>query len=291
VAERVTDSNTPGLEPSAKQIAGGVCVKDETLKDHAAPVATPDPSTGPSISLRPVGLVVLVVVAVSAVGGLLGAFVGRGGTGRSTRTTVAARPARSSPGDLAAFMGLVRLDGRPAPTFALINQHGRSVSLGELRGKVVVLTFLDDRCGAQCPVLAEELLGAYADLGRAAARVVFLAVNVDLTHVSPTDLLAYSASYGLSSIASWTFLTGDSARLGIVWKAYGISVGPGPAGTTSSTGALFFITPTGDEAFEATPYANQLANGRATQPVASIRRWSAGIAEYAKALMSAGPQR
>ena len=44
----------------------------------------------------------------------------------------------------------------PAPAFSLTDQHGRTVTAASLRGKVVLLTFLDDACSVDCPLIAQE---------------------------------------------------------------------------------------------------------------------------------------
>jgi hypothetical protein len=44
----------------------------------------------------------------------------------------------------------------PAKEFQLTDQHGRTVSLASLRGKVVLLTFLDPVCTTDCPLIAQE---------------------------------------------------------------------------------------------------------------------------------------
>ena len=43
----------------------------------------------------------------------------------------------------------------PAPGFSLTDQHGQTVTLASLRGKVVLLTFLDDTCTVDCPLIAQ----------------------------------------------------------------------------------------------------------------------------------------
>ena len=43
-----------------------------------------------------------------------------------------------------------------APAFTLTDQHGRTVTLASLRGKVVLLTFLDPVCTGDCPLEAQE---------------------------------------------------------------------------------------------------------------------------------------
>ncbi|HEX7525396.1 MAG TPA: hypothetical protein VF327_03765, partial [Gaiellaceae bacterium] len=49
---------------------------------------------------------------------------------------------------------------RPAPQFALRDQRGRVVSLSALRGRTVVLTFLDSLCRQACPVEGKLLAAA-----------------------------------------------------------------------------------------------------------------------------------
>ncbi|HTZ24545.1 MAG TPA: redoxin domain-containing protein, partial [Streptosporangiaceae bacterium] len=48
----------------------------------------------------------------------------------------------------------------PAPGFTLTSQDGHQVSLSSLRGKVVLLTFLDPVCTTDCPIIAQELRAA-----------------------------------------------------------------------------------------------------------------------------------
>ena len=61
----------------------------------------------------------------------------------------------------------------PAPVFALTDQDGKQVSLTSLRGKVVLLTFLDPVCVTDCPLIGQEfraaavLLRSHAEPGRA----------------------------------------------------------------------------------------------------------------------------
>jgi cytochrome oxidase Cu insertion factor (SCO1/SenC/PrrC family) len=223
---------------------------------------------------------------------LLGAFVPDGGGPSAAKASTTTQPvAAKALTGATAFMGISALGEKPAPVFRLADQEGVDVSLAKFRGKAVVLAFLDDLCGPLCPVLAEELRGAYADLGTSARRVAFVGVNVDLRERAPADLLSYSSTYGLLSIRPWFFLTGSHAQLSAVWRAYGVSVEPGPEGTMAYTSALYFITPGGDEAYEATPYANAAANGSGTLPASDIKAWAAGIAGFAEALLSPRPGR
>ncbi|HLK01500.1 MAG TPA: redoxin domain-containing protein [Streptosporangiaceae bacterium] len=53
----------------------------------------------------------------------------------------------------------------PAPDFTLTDQGGRTVSLASLRGKVVLLTFLDTVCTTDCPIIGAEFKQAGQLLG------------------------------------------------------------------------------------------------------------------------------
>ena len=60
-----------------------------------------------------------------------------------------------------------------APGFSLTSQYGEPVTLSSLRGKVLLLTFLDPVCTSDCPLIAQEfrlagqLLGSQRSAGRA----------------------------------------------------------------------------------------------------------------------------
>ena len=57
-----------------------------------------------------------------------------------------------------------------APGFSLSDQDGRPVSLASLRGKVVLLTFLDPVCTSDCPLIAQEFRAADQMLGSQVAQ-------------------------------------------------------------------------------------------------------------------------
>ena len=76
-----------------------------------------------------------------------------------------------------------------APAFQLTNQHGHPVSLASLRGKVVLLTFLDPVCTSDCPLIAQEFRQADQLLGGHARQVELVAVVTNPVYNQP----AYTA--------------------------------------------------------------------------------------------------
>ncbi|MEA2385586.1 MAG: hypothetical protein QOH72_5557, partial [Solirubrobacteraceae bacterium] len=85
------------------------------------------------------------------------------------------------PGGSVAFAGSLRPD-IPPQDFRLRDQDGRTVSLRQFRGRVVVLTFMYTTCRDTCPLTATQIRGALDDLGR---DVPALAVSVDPVNDTP----------------------------------------------------------------------------------------------------------
>jgi cytochrome oxidase Cu insertion factor (SCO1/SenC/PrrC family) len=185
------------------------------------------------------------------------------------------------------LMGLAPVPARPAPEFTLTDQDGRTVLLADLRGKVVVLDFIDPHCTDICPLVSQEFVDAYHDLGRSASDVIFAAVNVNQDYNRVPDVLAYSRAHQLAAIPGWHFLTGPVAALRAVWRAYGVEVqAPSPDADIVHTSAVYFIGPGGTERYLAEPMADHISSGAAYLPAGQLAAWGRGIALVARTLSS-----
>ncbi len=118
----------------------------------------------------------------------------------------------------------------PAPAFSLVDQNGKVVSLASLRGKTVALTFLDDVCTTDCPVIAQEFRIADGYLGGASRRVEMVAINANPRFITPDYLTAFDNQEGLENLSNWKYLTGSLQQLRHVWASYGEAVVSLPAG-------------------------------------------------------------
>jgi protein SCO1/2 len=110
----------------------------------------------------------------------------------------------------------------PAPEFDLTTQDGQRLSLKELRGKVVVLTFIYTSCADTCPLLTAKLAGLQAALeADFGPKVFFLSITVDPERDTPAVLQRYAQTHG-ANLAGWAFLTGTPAEIQQVARRYGI---------------------------------------------------------------------
>jgi len=183
------------------------------------------------------------------------------------------------------LMGLSPVPARQAPGFTLTDQDGRTLSLSSLRGKVVVLEFMDPHCTDICPIVSQEYVDAYRDLGPLAGKVVFAAVNVNQYHAAVSDMMAYSREQRLITIPDWHFFTGPVTDLRRVWNGYEIAVqAPSPNADIVHTSVVYFIGPDGQERFVAAPMADHTSSGASYLPAGQITAWGQGIAQVAKAL-------
>lgn len=185
----------------------------------------------------------------------------------------------------ASLMQLTPLPVKAAPDFTLTDQDGRTLSLSSLRGKVVVLEFMDPHCTDICPIVSQEFVDAYHDLGREAGKVVFAAVNVNQYYAKVSDTMAFSREQRLITIPSWHFFTGTVPQLRAVWRGYDVTVeAPSPNADIVHTSAVYFIDPSGHERFLASPQDDHTSSGAAYLPPAQLTEWGQGIAQMARLL-------
>jgi protein SCO1/2 len=108
-----------------------------------------------------------------------------------------------------------------APDFALTTQSGERLSLANLRGKVLAVTFIYATCKDTCPVLTAKMATLQQRLGADfGPRVRFVSVTVEPEVDTPAVLEAYAERFGANP-AGWSFLTGTSAEIGDVVRRYG----------------------------------------------------------------------
>jgi cytochrome oxidase Cu insertion factor (SCO1/SenC/PrrC family) len=110
---------------------------------------------------------------------------------------------------------------KPAPAFSLRDEDGRAFSLASLRGKPVVVTFIDPLCRDYCPTEARRLSDASAALPPG-QRPTIVAVSVNpygnARHVLRQDRMKWRLA------SNWRWGVADEPTLADVWKAYHVDV-------------------------------------------------------------------
>lgn len=157
---------------------------------------------------------------------------------------------RSHPADAAARLDLPKLHGqatwpagrRRAPAFSLRDQEGRLVSLTALRGRPVVVAFMDPLCREECPIEGRGLALAERQVAPA-QRPTLLIVSVNPL-ARGRDARAATRTWGITG--DWHWLLGTHAQLAPVWRAYGITVLPTRKDIVHST-AVYLVDRRGFE--------------------------------------------
>ena len=156
-------------------------------------------------------LLVLAGVALIAVGGTVGGLLA---TRRSDSTNTVFAP--SGP-----YRGSIPPAGIRAPDFTLQSYRGPTVRMRDLRGKVVLVTFLDTACRDKCPIITAEI-GAAIPLLTSAERqnVDALAITVLPQVDTPTRVRKFLRQRHALGALDW--LIGPVTELPKVWKDYAV---------------------------------------------------------------------
>ena len=212
------------------------------------PASTADEATASGSPERdrliPLGLKWILWCAALVIG--VGAGVGIALLRHSPSTTDSALASTPSPPVASWPAG-----ARPAPDFRLTDQKGTAFSLAGLRGRPVIVTFLDPLCRNFCPLEARTLSNAVRRLAPA-ARPAIVSVSVDPWADSRGNFREDAVHWNLSQ--GWRWGDGSSAELARVWREYEIGVQVTKktiAGVTvreiSHTEAAYLVGPDGSE--------------------------------------------
>ncbi len=82
-----------------------------------------------------------------------------------------------------------------APEFELINQYGQPIKLSDMKGKVVILTFMFAHCQTMCPLILKAVQEASADISATDIAVVF--ITLDPWRDTPSALPQMAKSWKL----------------------------------------------------------------------------------------------
>jgi len=125
----------------------------------------------------------------------------------------------------------------PAPAFRLTDQDNRKVSLGDLRGKVVLVSFIYTNCAAACPLTTAKLASIHDALRGKDLHIV--SITIDPAHDTPAVLKKYGQQFKGVDLRSWSFLTGPEAEINDLLMDYKVS--PQWHGKRGATGEVVSV--------------------------------------------------
>jgi len=143
--------------------------------------------------------------------------------------------------------------GSPAaslPDVQVVDDHGNPVSLGSLKGKVVLLDFIHVGCPGVCSNLVNKF-GQVADsLGpELGSKVILLSVTNDPIHDNPAELLNLARS-SQADMKGWLFVTGKPEEVDRVIKAFGLNNDRLPDGSPNHITQVFLLGTDGRQQHE-----------------------------------------
>jgi cytochrome oxidase Cu insertion factor (SCO1/SenC/PrrC family) len=219
-----------GLTPQPAADTAAVAVAVDAGPDPARGRRLPGWVAGPALAFA--GAPLRVIAGIAALGVIIvGAAPMAFAAVNKTADPITAEALSGTNGEL----------DTPAPNFTLTSQDGRQVSLASLRGKVVLLSFLDPVCTTDCPVIASEMRVADVLLGSRAADVELVSVVANPTYTSLAYTRAFDVQEGLNTVPNWLYLTGTVSQLATVWHYFGIEVEDLPAGAMAAHNDIAFV--------------------------------------------------
>ena len=144
---------------------------------------------------------------------------------------------------LAASGGSYLADIGPAPAIELVDSEFRPFSLGSLRGKVVLVSFIYTTCNGSCPAttsILDRIRRKLRDDGRWGRSVEFVSITLDPARDSPEALAQYARIYRADT-NTWHFLTGAPERVAKVIASWDMWVKVDASGVIDHPSRTFLL--------------------------------------------------
>lgn len=133
---------------------------------------------------------------------------------------------------------------RSAPDFALTTQSGKSLTMSDLKGKVLLVSFIFTTCNGSCPATTHRMAQIQAALKSEGLlktdRVRILSITLDPARDTPAVLKDYMRLYDVDA-DHWTFLTGTPDQVNKVVADWGMWAKPSANGQLDHPSRIFLV--------------------------------------------------
>jgi len=113
-----------------------------------------------------------------------------------------------------------------APQFSAQNVNGKTVSMSDLNGKIVLVTWYYTHCTDECPLTMfrfEQIQNQLEKQGEFGKNVVLLAITLDPTRDTVPVIKQYANHYN-ANFSGWYFLRANPNQTATILKKWGIQV-------------------------------------------------------------------
>ncbi len=141
---------------------------------------------------------------------------------------------------------------RPAPVLGLVDQSGEELSVEDLGGRPVLLTFAFAHCKTICPVVVETVRRAASELEEIEPKVspAVVVVTLDPWRDTPSALPSLVESWRLSELPATHVLSGEVAEVLGVLEAWNMPIDRDPqTGDVTHPALVYVLAPDGSIAY------------------------------------------
>jgi len=133
---------------------------------------------------------------------------------------------------------------RTAPDFALITQTGQPLRLSDLKGQVLLVSFIFTTCNGTCPATTHRMCQVQQELKTRGLwekdQIRFLSITVDPVRDTPAMLRGYMRLYDIDA-SGWSFLTGPVNQVARTIEAWGMWARPAANGQIDHPSRIFLV--------------------------------------------------